>query len=131
MIILPIGNQKLLAEKHNHKKVSITLLIKELGYLLTIFGKMKMTGILMTIFWAGINALAFVATNYKFNKSGQCDAEVEWKRYDLAEEKLQKAKDKWNQDRIKRLDVINQRLHQRNKAKVYINSVDEAMVEDY
>lgn len=55
-----------------------------------------MTGTLMTIFWAGISALAFVATNYKFSKSGQCDAEVEWKQYDLAEGKLQKAKDKWN-----------------------------------
>ena len=64
--------------------------------MLTIFGKMKMTGTSMTIFWAGISALAFVATNYKFSKSGQCDAEVEWKQYDLAEGKLQKAKDKWN-----------------------------------
>ena len=30
-----------------------------------------------------------------------------------------------------RLHFINQRLHQRNKAKAYINNVDEAMVEYY
>ena len=34
----------------------------------------------------------------------------ERKRYDLAEEKLPKARDKWNEDRVKRLDFINKRL---------------------
>ena len=32
---------------------------------------------------------------------------------------------------MKRLDFINQRLHQKNEVKAYINSVDEAMVEYY
>lgn len=49
------------------------------------------------------------------------------KQHDSAEEKLQKAKDKWNRDRIKQLRFINQRLRQ--KAKVYINNVNEAMVD--
>ena len=50
----------------------------------------------MTVFCARINALAFATTNYTFSKSGCGDAEVECKQHELAEEKLQKAKDKWN-----------------------------------
>ena len=83
----------------------------------------------MTIFGAGINALAFVGTNYVFSKSGSGDAEAERKRYHLAEEKLLKTKDRWNKYRIKRIDFINQKLHQRNETKAYINNADKAMVE--
>ena len=46
----------------------------------------------MTIFGAGINALAFLRSNYAFSKSGCFNAKAERKQYDLAEEKLQKAK---------------------------------------
>ena len=72
---------------------------KELGYLTTFFGKMKMAGILMTIFCGGINAVAFGRTNYAFSKSGHSDAQVERKWHNLADGELQKAKDKWNEDR--------------------------------
>ena len=40
-----------------------------------------MAGILMTIFWSEICALAFVRTNYAVSKSGRGDAEV--KRHDV------------------------------------------------
>ena len=41
------------------------------------------------------------------------------------EEQLQKAKDKWNEDRMKRLDFINKRLHEKNDTGAYINNADE------
>ena len=85
----------------------------------------------MTVFGAGVNALDYDGTNYAFSKSVCGDAEVEWKEHDLAEEKLQSKKDKWNEDRMKRLDVINKSRRQNNKARAYINNADEAMVEYY
>ena len=53
----------------------------------------------------------------------------ECKRHDLALEKLQKARDEWNRDQMKRLDLINKMLRERNEARAYINNVDEAMLE--
>ena len=53
------------------------------------------------------------------------------KRHYLAEEKFQRARDKWNEDRMKWLDFIDKRLHEQNKARAYINNVDEAVVEYY
>ena len=55
----------------------------------------------------------------------------ERKRHDLALEKLQKARDEWNRDQMKRLDLINKMLRERNEARAYINNVDEAMLECY
>ena len=57
--------------------------------------------------------------------------EEERKRHDVALEKLQKARDEWNKARMKRLDFMNKRLREKNQAKVYINNIDEAMVEYY
>ena len=48
----------------------------------------------MATFRVGINALAFVGSNYALSKKGTGDAEVNCKGHDLAEEKLQKAKSK-------------------------------------
>ena len=53
------------------------------------------------------------------------------KRHDLVLEKLRRARDKWNDDRMKRLDFINKRLREKNEARTYINNVDEAMLEYY
>ena len=36
-----------------------------------------------------------------------------------------------DEDKIKRLDFIYQRLQQRNEAKAYINSINKAVVEYY
>ena len=55
----------------------------------------------------------------------------ERKRHDLALENLQKARDRWNRDRMKRLDLINKRLRERNEARAYINNLDKAMLEYY
>ena len=48
----------------------------------------------MTNFEAGLNILAFVETNYVLSKSSRGDAKTKRKRHDLAEKKLQKARDK-------------------------------------
>ena len=52
-------------------------------------------------------------------------------RHNLALEKLQRARDKWNKNRMKQLDFINKRLQEANKAKVYIGNVDDAMLKYY
>ena len=77
-----------------------------------------------------VNALAFSGTNFVFSKPTDHRVE-ERKRHDLALEKLQRVKDEWNIDRIKRLDLINKRLRERNEATAYIKNVDEAMLEYY
>ena len=55
----------------------------------------------------------------------------ELKRHDLALEKLQRVRDKWNENQMKRLDFINKRLREKNEARTYINNVDESMLEYY
>ena len=86
--------------------------------------------IISTLLGAGINAAAFGGVSLGFSMLGN-DGEKERKRHDLAEEQLQKARDQWNEDRMKRLDFINKRLREKNEARVYINNVDEAMLEYY
>ena len=54
----------------------------------------------MTVLRARINDLAFVRNDCTFSKSGGGDAEAEHKQNDLAEEKRQKTKDKWNEEKL-------------------------------
>ena len=89
-----------------------------------------MVSLLFTFGGAMINALAFSDTNFVFSRfTDHC--EEERKRHDLALEKLQRARDEWNKDRMKRLDFINKRLREKNEARAYINNADEAMVPYY
>ena len=77
-----------------------------------------------------VNALAFSGTNFLF--SGLMDhGEKKRKRHDLPLKKLQRAKDHWNEDRMKRLDFINKLLREKNEARAYINTVDQAMLQYY
>ena len=89
-----------------------------------------MASLLFTIGGAVVNALAFSGTNFVFSRLTDHGAK-EHKKHDLALEKLQRARDKWNEDRMKRLDFINKRLREKNEARAYINNVDEAMLEYY
>ena len=89
-----------------------------------------MASLLFTVGGAMVNALAFSDTNFIFSGLTDHGAE-ERKRHDLALEKLQRARDEWNRDRMKRLDLINKRLRERNEARAYIKNVDEAMLEYY
>ena len=79
---------------------------------------------------AAINAVAFSKKNYIFSQfSGH--GEAERKRHDLAIEELQKDREKWNQERLKRLDFINKRLRDKKEARDYIGNLDSAMLEYY
>ena len=74
-----------------------------------------------------MNALVFSGTNFLFSKLTD-HGEKECKRHDLALEKLQKIRDEWNEDRMRRIDFINERLRKKNQARAYISNVDEAML---
>ena len=87
-----------------------------------------MTSLLFTIGDVVVNALVFGGTNFVFSRLTDHGAE-ERKRHDLADEQLQKARDQWNENRMKRLDFINKRRCEKNEARVCINNVDEAMLE--
>ena len=89
-----------------------------------------MASLLFTTGGAVVNALAFNGTNFVFSRLTDHGVE-EHKRHDFAEEKLQRARDKWNEDQMKRFDFINKRLHEKNEARAYINNIDEAMLEYY
>ena len=89
-----------------------------------------MASLLFTICGAVVNALAFSGTNFVFSRLTD-HGEEERKRHDLALKKLQRARDGWNKDRMKRLDFINKRLREQNKARAYISNVDKAMLEYY
>ena len=89
-----------------------------------------MASLLFTIGGAVVNALAFSGTNFVFSRLTD-HGEEERKRYDLALGKLQRARDEWNKDQMKRLDFINRKLHEKNEARTYIKNVDEAMLEYY
>ena len=68
-----------------------------------------MVSVLFTIGGTVVNALAFSGTNFVFSRLTEHGAE-ERKRHDLTLEKLQKARDEGNRDRLKRLGLINKRL---------------------
>ena len=86
--------------------------------------------ILSGIFSSVFSVTAFDGANLVFSMIKDHGVK-ECKRHDFAEEKLQRVRDKWNQDRMKRLDFINKRLREKNEARAYINNVDEAMLEYY
>ena len=77
-----------------------------------------------------VNALAFSGTSFVFSRLTD-NGEQERKRHDLALKKLQRARDEWNRDRMKRPDLINKRLNERNVGRAYIKNFDEAMLEYY
>ena len=89
-----------------------------------------MASVLFTISDVVANALAFSGTNFVFSRLTDHGAE-ERKRHDIALKKLQRERDEWNRDRMKRLDFMNKRLREKNEMRTYINNVDEAMLEYY
>ena len=123
---VPSYNLKILTEKHNDEKLAIIVLIVGTGLIAYHFW----WKLLLTIRGAVVNVLAFSGTNFFFSRLTDHGAE-ERKRHDLAFEKLPRARDKWNRDRMKRLDFMNKRLREKNEMRTYINNVDEAMLEYY
>ena len=88
-----------------------------------------MASVLLTTGGVVVNALAFSSTNFVFSRLTDHGAEEQ--RHDLALKKLQRARDEWNRDRMKRLDFMNKRLLEKNEARTYINNIDEAMLQYY
>ena len=87
--------------------------------------------ILSTLLSAGTNATTFAGTNFTFSRLTD-HGKQERKRHDLALAKLQKARDQWNEDRMKRLDFINKKLREQNKVYIitaYINDTNQAILE--
>ena len=70
--------------------------------------------LLLSIGGVVVNALAFSGINFVFSRLTD-HGEEERKRHDLALRKLQKARDEWNKDLMKRLDFINKRLREKNE----------------
>ena len=77
-------------------------------------GDDKMVSVLFTIGGAVMNALAFSGTNFFISKLTD-HGEKEHKRHDLAIEKLQRSRVKWNEDRMKRYDLVNKKLREKMK----------------
>ena len=71
-----------------------------------------MASLLFTVGGAVVNALVFRGTNFVFSRLTDHGAE-ELKRHDLALKKLQRTRDEWNRDRMKRLDFMNKRLREK------------------
>ena len=71
-----------------------------------------MASLLFAVGGAVVNALAFSGPNFVFSRLRDHGAE-EHKRHDLALEMLQRARNKWNRDRMKYLDFINKRLREK------------------
>ena len=72
-----------------------------------------MASVLLTTGGVVVNALAFSSTNFVFSRLTDHGAEEQ--RHDLALKKLQRARDEWNRDRMKRLDFMNKRLSEKMK----------------
>ena len=89
-----------------------------------------MASLSFTVGGAVVNALAFSGNKFVFSRLTNHGGE-ERKRHDLALGNLQRARDKWNEDRMKRLDFIDKRLHEKNEARAHINNTNEAMLEYY
>ena len=85
-----------------------------------------MASVLFTIGGAVMNALAFSGTNFLFGKLKGND-EKECKKHDLALEKVQRTREKWNKHRMKCLDFINKGLSEKNEARAYIKNADKVM----
>ena len=87
-----------------------------------------MASALFPIGGTSMNALAFSVTDFFFSKLTD-HGEKESQRRELALKKLQRARDKWNEDRMKRLGFINKSLPEKNEARGYINNANGSMFE--
>ena len=83
-----------------------------------------MTSIVLMIGGAITNALAFSGSNFLFS---QMSGAAERKRHNLAMENLQHERDTWNEQRLERIDYINQELKKRGHAVKTFKDVDQAM----
>jgi hypothetical protein len=86
------------------------------------------TAIVMMLGGALTNALAFSGSNFLFS---QMSGAEERKRHNLAMEKLQHERDIWNEQRLERIDYVNQKLKEQGHAERTFKNVNEAMQQYY
>ena len=86
-----------------------------------------MAGIAMMVGGAIVNALAFTGSNFLFSSLAGKRVDEERRRHDLALEQLSQAKMRWEQERTKYLDFLNQRIQQERKSKETFRNVDNAL----
>jgi hypothetical protein len=86
------------------------------------------TAVAMMIGGALTNALAFSGSNFLFS---QISGAEERKRHNIAMEKLQHERDIWNEQRLERIDYVNQKLKEQGHAERTFKNVDEAMQQYY
>jgi hypothetical protein len=86
------------------------------------------TAVAMMIGGALTNALAFSGSNFLFS---QMSGAEERKRHNIAMEKLQHERDTWNEQRLERIDYVNQKLKEQGHAERTFKNVDEAMQQYY
>lgn len=87
-----------------------------------------MASIAMMVGGALTNALAFSGSSFLFS---QMSGAAERKRHNLAIENLQRERDKWNEERLARIDFINKKLKEQGHAEKTFRNVDEAMQSYY
>ena len=86
------------------------------------------SAVVMMIGGALTNALAFSGSNFLFS---QLSGSAERKRHNLAMEQLQQARDEFNEQRLQRIDFINQKLKEQGHAERTFQNVDQAMQQYY
>ena len=86
-----------------------------------------MAGIAMMVGGAIVNALAFTGSNFLFSSLSKQQIDKERKRHDLALEKLARAKEDWEQQRVKYLDYLNKRMIQQKLSEKTFSNVNEAL----
>ena len=85
-----------------------------------------MASIAMMFGGAAVNAIAFTGSSFLSNQLGSSE---ERKRHNLALEKLSHDRDKWSQERLKRIYFINEKFKEQGHAERTCQDVDEAMRE--
>lgn len=81
----------------------------------------------MMVGGAVVNALAFTGSNFLFSSISKQQIDKERKRHDLALEKLARAKEDWEQQRVKYLDYLNKRMMQQKLSEKTFSNVNEAL----
>ena len=79
-----------------------------------------------------VNAFAFSGSNYLFSRIGKSnDSDIERERHDKALEELEAAKEKFSEDRTKRMDFLSEQSRKEQHSVEQSRDSYEAMKEYY
>ena len=86
-----------------------------------------MAGVAMMVGGAIINGIAFTGAGELFRMFDKNGYAEEMKRYNLAQEQLQKDTAEWEQHRKQTIDYVNLQLQKEHQATIDFQSVDNAL----